>query len=160
MALPTRKREPRQAREGATVARKSVAGPFLFPPKWDSSGALREFPVLTASGVCGNAASPKVYVRPTPARIFTKLPSAGLCCGRRPRAQSAPPRDERRLDMRITVRTQHFEALAPKKGRATRTNALECLRDPRLSTIESSGAASSGGKATPAHGQEHSRYLV
>ena len=28
MALPTRKREPRQAREGATVARKGVAGPF------------------------------------------------------------------------------------------------------------------------------------
>jgi len=27
MALPTPKREPRQAREGATVARKGVAGP-------------------------------------------------------------------------------------------------------------------------------------
>lgn len=30
VALSTRKREPRQAREGATVARKGVTGPFLF----------------------------------------------------------------------------------------------------------------------------------
>lgn len=30
MALSTRKREPRQAREGATVARKGVTGPSLF----------------------------------------------------------------------------------------------------------------------------------
>lgn len=30
MALSTQKREPRQAREGATVARKGVTGPFLF----------------------------------------------------------------------------------------------------------------------------------
>ena len=30
VASPTRKREPRQARKGATVARKGVAGPFPF----------------------------------------------------------------------------------------------------------------------------------
>src|SRR5690349_9600752 len=30
MALPTRKREPRQARKGATVTWKGVAGPFAF----------------------------------------------------------------------------------------------------------------------------------
>lgn len=56
MALSTRKREPRQAGNGATVARKGVTGPFPIsaPPPFRASGPPH-FPVRGSIG--GSAAS-------------------------------------------------------------------------------------------------------
>ena len=204
MALSTRKREPRQAGNGATVARKGVTGPF---PIWrpalcgrelrqvDSRGVARMFPVSKRIG--DRPATHGLELR------HRRFRSVGSCPrGWPPRARfgnvqsnaaggpsselepnGRRPRRDELFHLSEVVSTMWTESRNPNNAElmarpiawsiAATSIAIRAQvsvltpigrvagaargRSSTGSTNEARLALSSGGKVTPANGQEHPR---